>query len=411
MLLKTQLLSDSILIIINLKNNVIMKGKSFFEKSKGIIVILLMFTLNLSAQIKVESIGRVQVGPQIGNITSGSNDPYNVANLQVFGKNDPQFGSGSKLTFGDFGRQDYYGWNVFIGEYGATDSDQLWLHGKLGTYFTHSSGTVWGYYDANTGNRVNFNCDVYSSGLKLTSDEKLKENIRPLTSSLSSLQKLNGVSYYLKKPIMRTSKDTEEFGKSSSLSDKEKRDVVFFEQFEDELQNSKDLRIGFVAQELKKVFPELVSEDKEGMLSVDYIGLIPVIVESIKEQQILIDELRSEVIKLKENSSDIALRSSSNTTGITEIGDPIINQCKLYQNAPNPFNISTQIKFFIPENVNSAYLYIYDLQGKQIKNILIKQRGESSQIISGSELVAGMYLFSLIVNGYEVDTKRMILTK
>jgi len=38
-------------------------------------------------------------------------------------------------------------------------------------------------------------------------------------------------------------------------------------------------------------------------------------------------------------------------------------------------------------------------------------RGESSQWISGSELSAGMYLYALIVDGKEVDTKRMILTK
>ena len=55
-------------------------------------------------------------------------------------------------------------------------------------------------------------------------------------------------------------------------------------------------------------------------------------------------------------------------------------------------------------------LCIYDLQGKQIKQILIARRGEGSQMISGSELTAGMYLYTLIADGNEVDTKRMILT-
>ena len=54
---------------------------------------------------------------------------------------------------------------------------------------------------------------------------------------------------------------------------------------------------------------------------------------------------------------------------------------------------------------------IYDMQGTQIKRIDISERGHSHIIINGSELKAGMYLYSLFANGMEIDTKRMILTK
>jgi len=50
-------------------------------------------------------------------------------------------------------------------------------------------------------------------------------------------------------------------------------------------------RLGFIAQDLKAIFPELVDEDKDGYMYVDYVGLIPVLVESVKEQQAQIDEL------------------------------------------------------------------------------------------------------------------------
>jgi len=52
-----------------------------------------------------------------------------------------------------------------------------------------------------------------------------------------------------------------------------------------------------LAQEVKKVFPELVKENEKGELSVNYIGLIPVLIESIKEQQKQIDELKKLVNK------------------------------------------------------------------------------------------------------------------
>ena len=54
---------------------------------------------------------------------------------------------------------------------------------------------------------------------------------------------------------------------------------------------------------------------------------------------------------------------------------------------------------------------IYDLYGKQLKQIHLSQRGNGSQIISGSEFSAGIYLYALIADGKEVDVKRMILTE
>jgi len=83
----------------------------------------------------------------------------------------------------------------------------------------------------------------------------------------------------------------------------------------------------------------------------------------------------------------------------------------LQQNTPNPFTQDTQINFYIPENVKTAQLSVYDLQGKQIKQIPITQRGEGSYRISGSELVAGTYFYMLICDDKPVDTKQMILMR
>ena len=66
---------------------------------------------------------------------------------------------------------------------------------------------------------------------------------------------------------------------------------------------------------------------------------------------------------------------------------------------------------YIPENAKAAKLCIYNLQGAQIKQIAIAERGEGIQAILGAELTAGMYLYALIVDGKEIDVKRMILTE
>jgi hypothetical protein len=66
---------------------------------------------------------------------------------------------------------------------------------------------------------------------------------------------------------------------------------------------------------------------------------------------------------------------------------------------------------FVKENSQNASLRIYDLQGIEIKSFTINGTGEKTIKLNANELKAGMYLYSLIIDGNEIDTKRMILTK
>ena len=47
----------------------------------------------------------------------------------------------------------------------------------------------------------------------------------------------------------------------------------------------KEIKIGVLAQDIKEVFPELVSEDANEMLAVNYQGLVPVLINALKEQE------------------------------------------------------------------------------------------------------------------------------
>ena len=116
-----------------------------------------------------------------------------------------------------------------------------------------------------------------------------------------------------------------------------------------------------------------------------------------------------EVLKSSEASRSIANEEGetiqSNT--LTENLTPV-----LYQNTPNPFSQQTEIKYFIPTNTKTALLCIYDLQGKQLKQIALGERGEEgAQTILGSEFAAGIYLYGLIADGKQIDLKRMVLTE
>ncbi len=52
--------------------------------------------------------------------------------------------------------------------------------------------------------------------------------------------------------------------------------------------------MGVLAQEFEKIYPELVSTDKDGYKAVNYAQLTPVLLEALKEQQAQIEALKSE---------------------------------------------------------------------------------------------------------------------
>ena len=62
---------------------------------------------------------------------------------------------------------------------------------------------------------------------------------------------------------------------------------------------TKNIQTGVIAQELQKIFPELVDEMNTGMLSVNYTGLIPHLIKAVQEQQVIIESLLKRIEKLE----------------------------------------------------------------------------------------------------------------
>ncbi|MCF8276789.1 MAG: tail fiber domain-containing protein [Flavobacteriales bacterium] len=116
-----------------------------------------------------------------------------------------------------------------------------------------------------------------SNGIEETSDLRFKTNITDLSSSLEKITQLRGVTYNWK---------VAEFPERA---------------FNDRTE------IGVIAQEVEKIFPELVSTDVNGYKSVQYSHMVPVLLEAIKEQQSIINSLTSEVGGLR--SEFVSLKS------------------------------------------------------------------------------------------------------
>jgi hypothetical protein len=219
------------------------------------------------------------------------------------------------------------------------------------------------------------------------SDVRIKDNIRDLKNSLDKVLKMRGVEYDLSEDYLYNPEDPH----GSAILIEEGKD-----------------QIGLLAQELLPILPEAVKYDSlNDQYGINYISLIPVLIEAIKEQDKKVKELNG---KLKDMESKQTSGNSEQKDAGTGLTGPNTELPSLGKNRPNPFSENTSIDYFLPASVQYATLYIYDLQGKQLKSITIAGRDYGQVIIHGSELQPGMYHYSLIADGKIVGTEQMVLT-
>ncbi|MFT7238293.1 MAG: hypothetical protein ACI93L_002381, partial [Cyclobacteriaceae bacterium] len=198
---------------------------------------------------------------------------------------------------------------------------------------------------------------IFSYSYATPSDKRQKENVRPLSKSLDKIKALNGVKYDLKKGIY-TDKENKINLKNDAYVEKDRKD-----------------KIGFLAQDVFEVLPEVVLyDDSTDVYAIDYIKIIPILVEAMKEQQVQIAELQAQ----------LSGNGSKGKRTENEEEDVIIDATQLILSKPNPFRDQTEVSFMISENTQDANLYIYDLQGTQVKSYPINQRGSGSITIQGN---------------------------
>ena len=161
------------------------------------------------------------------------------------------------------------------------------------------------------------------------------------------------------------------------------------------------VQYGLDADQLKEVYPELVYEDANGNVSINYVEMVPLLVQSIKELSARVAEL--------EGTSPRTAKTPTDATAIEEsVAD--IDMVRMDQNKPNPFSESTVIALNIPRETQSASIFIYDMSGKQVQSFNVSERGETNITVYAADLAAGMYIYTLVVDGTVAVTRRMIVT-
>ncbi len=357
-----------------------------------------------SAQLKVASNGQIRVGQDKGLDTdiltpastgAGSvvapTQLYNDTTSTIHVGGQGRYDTGGFITFGHWG-------DVSIGESeynGMLNNTKgiMILKGEGGINYNCGDNTIFSYdptiltVGSGTGSAFTFTKSVSAPQYLTKSDARSKTDIEPLENMGSQLRDIVPVSYTL----IQNGGDSDGTAAGSPRKSNTQEQGGVHHQY------------GFLAQDVREVYPELVYEDSEGMLSIDYTGFIPILVDAIQNLQAVSE---SQARTIAEQADEIAVLKGEKRSGSD--ADAVV--ASLSQNRPNPFRTSTVISCVLPDEVSDAFLCVYDLNGNQKMRRDISQRGSVDITIEGNTLTAGMYIYTLVADGMEIDSKRMILT-
>jgi hypothetical protein len=287
-----------------------------------------------------------------------------------------------------------------IGVYGTTNYSlhSAGIYGTVSDFMVPTNVNIDGNYAGFFRGNVKVTGTI--NGVLLSNSEANQmDDIVHLTnkgeSSLEKISFLHPVSFRYK----HIEQDDEEAYTRETTEDKEYSNMKKYEEYQRKIANK--THFGFIAKELQKAYPNLVYEQENGTLTINYVEMIPILVQSIKELKEQLEELKDlQVLKSKTNNGKVA-----------DIDSESISLTSISQNSPNPFSERTEIAITLPESVQKAMLYIYDMTGKQVEQHEITERGNTSMTIYADRMDAGMYIYALVADGKVITSKKMIVTK
>ncbi|MCW3070863.1 MAG: hypothetical protein JWO44_753 [Bacteroidetes bacterium] len=322
----------------------------------------------------------------------------------------------------------------------TTGSNNTYIGYTADAGSNYSNSTALGYAaTVNASNKVrigNSSVTVIEGQVAFTSvsDGRFKYNITENVKGLEFIKKLRPVNYQF---------NTSEFDQfvMQNMPDSVKAGRIAGTDYN---LSSKVIHTGFIAQEVEAAAKEAgyvfdgvhAPADKNDNYGLAYSQFVVPLVKAVQELSQQADNLKSgnakldsvvkaqnEKINALQNQLESCCTMSQQSSPGANAGNATNNlngngisdeasktSPALYQNAPNPFSQQTSIGYFIPV-AQSASIMIFDLNGKFMLERGINSFGKGAVIVNGNDLNAGMYVYSLIVDGKIIDTKRMILTK
>ena len=168
-------------------------------------------------------------------------------------------------------------------------------------------------------------------------------------------------------------------------------------------------QVGFVAQEVEAVIKKSgyvfsgveAPQNENDPYTIRYAEFVVPLVKAVQELSIIADARLKEIVELKQT-----LREYIEDTPVDEKQSADV---AIFQNTPSLTTGYNEIHIGLPEGILQANLIIYDLEGKELKDIRIHESGNTTIKISGSEVSPGMYLYALIADGKLIMTNELAM--
>ncbi|HAN77726.1 MAG TPA: hypothetical protein DCQ31_08110 [Bacteroidales bacterium] len=213
-------------------------------------LVLFLASATMTAQLQVEDNTKIKIGNRNASLHLSKTGRYGEATSKTFGS-------------GETG---------LIIEYGVSESSGMYLDGQNITLWSPGDDQLIRVFDEDNMTEKAF---MNNLGTWVTSSDSIhKEEVEQIISALEKVKLIKGVSYHYKND-------------STKENDYKKQT------------NNKQRDFGFIAQELEKVYPELVYTNEFGHKFINYNGLIPVLTAALNEQQTEIDILKGEMEALR----------------------------------------------------------------------------------------------------------------
>lgn len=253
----------------------------FYLKSLNADGYIMNLTAGGNIYFRTEDVSRIAILNN-GNVGIGTNDASNK--LEIYHNSSL---STAHLLLDEIG-YDYA--RLRFKNTTSLGTDKFWdiaatLAGASGEFFgdhinfyLHGRGDI---FQIRGDGSACLNGNLVTTGTACTSDIRYKKNFSNLNNSLDKISQMNGLYYFWK---------TDEFKEKGFKEDRQ---------------------IGFIAQEVEKTFPELVTTDNKGYKSVDYARLTPVLVEAIKELKSKNDLLEQKLNRIEQLLSSNTLKAEN----------------------------------------------------------------------------------------------------
>ena len=255
---------------------------------------------------------------------------------------------------------------------------------------------------------LDVNGDIVLTGYVVhISDARLKTNVSDLRIAGSLFEKLRPVTYNMKPADV--SKYYELLPDSVTIrNDDELRRYFGIGEIDEHRK-----RMGFIAQEVKEIYPELVHEDDEGMLGVDYVSLIPVLVGVVQEQNETLRALNETIWAQNETIQALVKRMEAlerNAGGLVQGSADLSNfTFSLFPNPTSRF-VTVDYTMYVDAPIG---IELYNTFGLRLKLIVPQQNqkaGKYSVQLSVGDLGTGTYVVKA-TSGNQVESKQLVISQ